>query len=1153
MKKNKSLKKLMSLVTSSAMLFALTSVMPVQKNVLAVGEVVIDTDKEYQTIRGFGGINHPEWTGADLTESQRQTAFGNGENELGLTILRVFVNPDKNQWSKALPTAQFATKMGVTIFASPWEPPANLAESGGSNGKLHLPKSNYSAYAQHLNDFGQYMKDNKVDLYSISVQNEPDYASEWTYWSTDETTDFIANYGDKITSTRLMSPESFQYAPENASWVSDGGKKFYRKILDNPKAMANCDLFGTHMYGTARDWMDFPDLENSGKEIWMTEVYVPNSDADSANRYPEAIQVAENIHNAMVVGNMSAYTWWYIRRSYGLMTEDGKISKRGYCMAQYSKYVRPGDVRIDATEQPQKDVFVSAYKGDDNQVTIVAVNKNDKEYTQNFKIDNEKISDVDRYRTSASENIAPTLNMEFNGDNFYSQLPANSVSTFVVTLSGDSQTTKPAPEVPSETVEPNKYGWYFADGFEGSTCDWSIRGSGEVLTSGRTSYVGDESLLVKDREKAWNGASKTLGKAFESGKEYSFSANVMYLDGNPTDKFYLKLQYKDKNGDTQYSTIAEVTAVKGEWVQLANKNYKIPDGASDMQIYIETAESTNNFYIDEVIGAIAGTTIIGAGESKKVILGDINSDGTVNSFDMVLARKGLLKGFSESSEKLSADVDQNGEYDINDAVLIQKFILGQITEFPVAEKKTDTVAMEKLFSSVTPTSSYKKSGENNPLYTQRFGADPGVMEYNGRVYVYMTNDVVEYDSNGNVTENTYGKVNKINCISSDDMVNWTDHGCINVAGTDGVAKWASLSWAPCATHKTINGKEKFFLYFCNGGNGICVLTADSPTGPWSDPLGHELVTRAVPNCNNIPWLFDPAVFVDDDGTGYLCFGGGVPEGKEAMPSTTRIVKLGDDMTSIVGTPVTIDAPYVFEDSGINKIGNKYYYTYCSNWNTGGNQYGLSTAGIEYMVADNPLGPYTYGGELFKNQGNFFAGMTGNNHHSIVELNNQLYLFYHSRPVEKAMGIDGNYRSPQVDKITMNGTKMNSVTGTMSGVAQLKKLNPYSKVQAETMSNQSKDISVNGLGDTTVHGKKGSWISIQGADFSKGAKTLTIKASGNGAIKVCKGDTKGEAVAYAEVLSGMSEIKVPVISTLTGTNDLTFIFSGDVDLDYWYFS
>lgn len=713
MKNKKFINRCLSLFTSSAMLFTLASVMPEKIKVAAASDVVIDVNKEYQTIRGFGGINHPEWTGADLTDAQRQTAFGNGDNELGLTVLRVFVNPDKNQWNKALPTAQFATKMGVTIFASPWEPPANLAESGGSNGKLHLPKSNYAAYAQHLNDFGTYMKNNNVDLYSISVQNEPDFAEDWTYWSTDETTDFIANYGDKITSTRLMSPESFQYAPENASWVKDGGKKFYKKILNNAKAMQNCDLFGTHMYGTARDWMDFPELENSGKEIWMTEVYVPNSDADSANRFPEALDVSENIHNAMVVGNMSAYTWWYIRRSYGLMTEDGKISKRGYCMAQYSKYVRPGDVRIDATEQPEDNVFISAYKGNDDQVTIVAVNKSDTGYTQNFKVDGEIISDVDRYRTSANENLAPTLNMEYSENSFYAQLPAKSVSTFVVTLS-------------DEPAGPNKYGWYFADGFEGSTCDWESRGAGEILTSGRTNYVGSESLLVKDRTSAWNGASKTLSNSFIAGNEYSFSANVMYFDGNATDKFYLKLQYTDSNGDTRYNTIAEATAIKGEWVQLANKNYKIPSDASDMKIYIETAESTNNFYIDEVIGAVAGTSIIGAGESKNIILGDINFDETIDSLDMVLARKGLVNSFSDAAERVSADVDQSGEYNVNDAVLIQQFILGQINEFPVAEKP---VASMRTMSEYTPiVQSQVSEFETNDSKQEKAGVQYGTVK-----------------------------------------------------------------------------------------------------------------------------------------------------------------------------------------------------------------------------------------------------------------------------------------------------------------------------------------------------------------------------------------------------------------------------------------
>jgi len=170
------LKSIMAAVTATATFTC--SMLPMLKQSASAADIcVIDTSKEYQTIVGFGGINHPEWTGQDMTDAQRKTAFGNGEGEMGLSVLRVFVNPDSNQWKLAVPTAKYASDNGVTIFASPWEPPANLAESGGSNGKLHLSKSNYGAYAEHLNNFGKYMKDNGVDLYSISVQNEPDFAS----------------------------------------------------------------------------------------------------------------------------------------------------------------------------------------------------------------------------------------------------------------------------------------------------------------------------------------------------------------------------------------------------------------------------------------------------------------------------------------------------------------------------------------------------------------------------------------------------------------------------------------------------------------------------------------------------------------------------------------------------------------------------------------------------------------------------------------------------------------------------------------------------------------------------------------------------------------------------------------------------------------
>lgn len=460
---------------------------------------------------------------------------------------------------------------------------------------------------------------------------------------------------------------------------------------------------------------------------------------------------------------------------------------------------------------------------------------------------------------------------------------------------------------------------------------------------------------------------------------------------------------------------------------------------------------------------------------------------------------------------------------------------------------------KQMFDRMDLQKTLKLTGQNNPLFTQRFGADPGVLVWNDRLYVYTTNDVIEYDKDGNITENTYAKINKINVISSSDLVNWTDHGAIPVAGANGIASWANHSWAPCAAHKVIDGKDKFFLYFCNGGNGVSVLVADDPAGPFSDPLGQGLITRETPNCANVLWLFDPAVFVDEDGTGYLYFGGGVPEGMTANPGTIRCVQLGDDMISIVGEPQVIDAPYVFEDSGMNRIGDKYYYSYCSNWNTNGNDLGITNGAIEYMVSDSPMGPFEYAGELFVNQGRFF-GLYGNNHHSIVEFRGQHYLVYHNRPVEKAMGISGNYRSPQIDKITVNedGT-LAPVRGTMTGIGQLESVNPFEKIPSVMMYREA-GIEVMGYADEAIlKAESGSWIQVKGVDFHKGAKTFTLKASSKtgGAVRVCLDRTFGDVLCEITVPAGSEGVEFTVeAKSAKDVHDLFIIFAGNVEAEWW---
>ena len=78
--------------------------------------------------------------------------------------------------------------------------------------------------------------------------------------------------------------------------------------------------------------------------------------------------------------------------------------------------------------------------------------------------------------------------------------------------------------------EPNEYGWYFHSTFEGDLDSWSGRGAADVLTSGRTAYVGGESLLVQNRTAAWNGAARALNaSAFVPGKEYSEAQPMVYL------------------------------------------------------------------------------------------------------------------------------------------------------------------------------------------------------------------------------------------------------------------------------------------------------------------------------------------------------------------------------------------------------------------------------------------------------------------------------------------------------------------------------------------------------------------------------------------------------------------------------------------------
>ena len=120
------------------------------------------------------------------------------------------------------------------------------------------------------------------------------------------------------------------------------------------------------------------------------------------------------------------------------------------------------------------------------------------------------------------------------------------------------------------------------------------------------------------------------------------------------------MQYTDSEGVTQYDKIATEEVTKGDWIQLSNPNYKIPAGATNMQIYIETDSSTSSFFVDEVIIAPKGTEIDGP-KAVKIKLGDLDGNDIINSADLAIAKSGMLKSFASDKIKTAADINGDGK------------------------------------------------------------------------------------------------------------------------------------------------------------------------------------------------------------------------------------------------------------------------------------------------------------------------------------------------------------------------------------------------------------------------------------------------------------------------------------------------------------
>ncbi len=264
-----------------------------------------------------------------------------------------------------------------------------------------------------------------------------------------------------------------------------------------------------------------------------------------------------------------------------------------------------------------------------------------------------------------------------------------------------------SPSMTAITANAADSGSYlFHDTFESGTDDWSARGSCTAATSSTAKYQGSKSLFLSGRTSAWNGGQKSLSSTtFVSGKSYAFSACFANLDGERSTEFKLTLQY-NIGGTANYDKIAQTVAGRGEFVQLYNANYTIPEGATDLVLVVETTTDTCDFYVDEIIAAPAGTEIEGPVSAMipRVGSGDVNLDGKINIADFIELKKGIRFGALVGEAAQNADVDQSGEIDEADAEMLRAYICGEINAFPKPTPKPgEHLSMADFTAKVQPT------------------------------------------------------------------------------------------------------------------------------------------------------------------------------------------------------------------------------------------------------------------------------------------------------------------------------------------------------------------------------------------------------------------------------------------------------------------
>jgi beta-xylosidase len=441
---------------------------------------------------------------------------------------------------------------------------------------------------------------------------------------------------------------------------------------------------------------------------------------------------------------------------------------------------------------------------------------------------------------------------------------------------------------------------------------------------------------------------------------------------------------------------------------------------------------------------------------------------------------------------------------------------------------------------------------NMPLFQTKYTADPSPLVVGDTLFLYTSHDASPEDIT-DVNEKSSAGFFMYDWLlwSTTDMVNWTEHGAVASLKDFPWRSRENGGWAI----QTVERNGKYYLYAPLHGHGIGVLVADSPYGPFKDPLGKPLVW------DQSNWFdIDPSVYTDDDGQAYLYWGN----------PHTFWAKLGEDMISLTSEVTKLPhIPNYQEGPWFYKRDGHYYLGFAST---------CCPEALGYAMSDSPTGPWEWKGYIMQP-----TQRDRGNHPGICDFKGHSYVFgqnYDLMHLETF--VHHERRSVSAQEITYNAD------GTIQEIPywldqepmkQLHWLNPYQRVEAETMAwgfgLKSAKMGIENTGVVadmpTSTGKKnmyifdindGEYIKLRGVDFGeKGAKQFNITAASTGSVTIdLRLDSNNGPIVGSVTISQTGSVEKyrtfsGKVKNATGVHDLYICFdksNGDTHLDYWQF-